>query len=287
MNHPFIPSKKPLPMNQKKSSLSRESILSNCWHRFGKFGVLAVSLASVAVPMAQSSGLVVDTITATIAATGQFDIKDNAVIVHSGGGLPGPILAPNTGYLYKGANLSGLLPGTPTNAWMDGYGINSSTAKLDGGDGSGTLVHGIGGILNQYDASLGGTAVFDITLPALDTHQTFYGITVGLTDILITFTIMGDADLSGSVDAFDQFLLDNSIGNGGLPGWLNGDFDYDGAITAFDQFLIDNSVANGLSVPPPAPPLGAAVPEPAAGVILMAGVIGLLSQRRTERGAKK
>ena len=278
MNDPFIPSEKTLIMKQSTPSHPRQSSLFNTtWSRFSKFGVLSVAFASAAIPMAHSTGLVVDTITATIAATGQFNIKDNAVIVHiSVGGLLGPILAPNTGYLSTGLNLLGLAPGG-ANAWLDGYGINSSTGAVDGNSGNGSFVHGIGGVVNELHASLGGGPLFGAT---------FFGRPVVTTDILIRYTCMGDANLDGTIDGVDQFLLDNGVINN-LGGWLNGDFDYNGALDGVDQFLLDGAAIAGCTVlpTPPAPPLafGAAVPEPSSTLLLVLGLTGLLNTIRSNR----
>ncbi|WP_428937552.1 hypothetical protein [Fontivita pretiosa] len=61
--------------------------------------------------------------------------------------------------------------------------------------------------------------------------------------MLVKFTYMGDADLSGQLDATDASLLDNGMVNE-LSDWINGDFDYSGVIDATDIALFDNAWAN-------------------------------------------
>ena len=97
---------------------------------------------------------------------------------------------------------------------------------------------------------------------------------------------MGDANLDGTIDGVDQFLLDNGVINS-LGGWLNGDFDYNGALDGVDQFLLDGAAIAGCTVlpTPPAPPaaFGAAVPEPSSTLLLVLGLTGLLNTSRTNR----
>jgi hypothetical protein len=230
--------------------------------RLGKIAAFGLALAAIA-PMAQA--LVIDTSALSISPTGILDLKDNALVWRNGS------LATINGYLSTGINLAGLPPGAPGNSWWDGYQVQSSVAALDGNNGTATLVHGLGGVLNELDATLGGG-------PLLTSVQ---GVPVGITDVIVLFTCMGDADLDGFITPTDQFLLDNGTAQG-LSGWINGDFDYDGTLSPTDQFLLDNSAGNGC-VPPPAPGAVAAVPEPNSLVLLMAGLVGIVSRRKRDR----
>jgi len=88
----------------------------------------------------------------------------------------------------------------------------------------------------------------------------------------------GDANLNGTVDSTDFAALVAAYGitNGGI--WSAGDFDYDGKIGTAD---FNHMAGNfGLTLPPDVS-LGAVVPEPAAGVVLLAGAA--LSARRRVR----
>ena len=73
----------------------------------------------------------------------------------------------------------------------------------------------------------------------------FAGQTVGNTDVLVKYTFVGDADLSGRLTAADYVLADNGFnsqsGPNPLSGWRNGDFNYDGHINGDDYTLIDNA----------------------------------------------
>ena len=237
-----------------------------------KAGIVVAAVAFIATPVAQATGLVIDTAGLTIAPTGRLNLKDNGLIVRNVSPAQNTTI---NGYLSLGLNLAGAAPGG-ANAWWDGYGIQSTVAAPEGNAGTGTLLHGVGGTLNSLDISLGGGTL----------TPTFYGKTVAVTDFLATYTCMGDADLDGFVTALDQFLLDNGIAQN-LTGWVNGDFDYDGALTAIDQFLLDNSIGQGC-VPPPAPPLGAAaVPEPGSITLLMAGMAAFIGRRNNRNISKK
>ena len=78
----------------------------------------------------------------------------------------------------------------------------------------------------------------------------FDGQSVTPTDVLVKYTTIGDADLSGSLNATDYTLLDNGFNNH-LTGWRNGDFNYDGVINGDDYTLLDNAyneqIANSFS----------------------------------------
>ena len=59
-------------------------------------------------------------------------------------------------------------------------------------------------------------------------------------DVLVKYTYVGDADLSGTLTATDYMAIDNGF-NMSLSGYANGDFNYDGKINGDDYALIDNS----------------------------------------------
>src|SRR5439155_18530078 len=74
-------------------------------------------------------------------------------------------------------------------------------------------------------------------------HATSFAGINGLTssDIIVTYTYYGDADLSGDVtlDDFTQFLNGYQSQTPATNNWLNGDFDFSGTVTLddFTQFL--------------------------------------------------
>ncbi len=108
---------------------------------------------------------------------------------------------------------------------------------------------------------------------------TFDGQPVVDGDILVEYTFVGDADLSGKIDAIDYGLIDNGFANS-LTGWRNGDFNYDGAVNGDDYTLIDNafntqgSLSFTALAAAPAEAI-ASVPEP-TDLLLVAMAAGLL-----------
>jgi len=85
-------------------------------------------------------------------------------------------------------------------------------------------------------------------------------------DVLVRYTLFGDADLSGSLTSNDYFQIDTGfVAN--RTGWINGDFDYDGTITTNDYFLIDNAFL--------------AQSQAAAGTGASAPAVGLLPPKAT------
>jgi hypothetical protein len=58
--------------------------------------------------------------------------------------------------------------------------------------------------------------------------------------VLVKYTYVGDADLSGTITAADYVAIDNGF-NMSSSGYANGDFNYDGKINGDDYAMIDNS----------------------------------------------
>lgn len=72
----------------------------------------------------------------------------------------------------------------------------------------------------------------------------FSGQKVDASSLLIKYTLAGDANLDGKLNADDYFQIDSSYGKSGSSlGYWHGDFDYNGVINGDDYFIIDGSFA--------------------------------------------
>ena len=186
---------------------------------------------------------------------GLFDVGSNDAIVRNGS------LADLSDMARAGQNGSGGL--------FTGNGITSSVAAADA---NGLLRYAVGIIPNSY---LGSTI-----------YDTFDGVAVSQSDVLVKFTYFGDANLDGVVDDSDFFLANYGYANG-LSGWINGDFDYSGVVDDSDFFLMNYAYANqGAGLRAGVGP-GASVPEPGAvvgGVCFAGWVAG--SRRRWARSQR-
>jgi hypothetical protein len=155
----------------------------------------------------------------TLSGTARLDLTDEKMIVRSTDANRVAELAAISAAIKSGFNLG-------NGAVWAGAGITSSL----GGDGT-SNVHALGVALNDLAAAGAGTGAM---------HTTFGGESVGVNDILVAYTVFGDADLSGAVNSSDYFQIDSGF-LAGRTGWINGDFDYDGAVTSNDYFLIDSA----------------------------------------------
>src|SRR5207245_5393090 len=144
-----------------------------------------------------------------------------------------------------------------------GQGITSSTAASDA-----TRSSGIGAILNVNGS--GGVL-----------YNTFFGQSVDANSILIRYTLNGDLDLNGVIDADDYARIDAGFAQK-LTGWINGDLDYGGNINADDFFLIDQAFASQSSLPAPLALGPVNVPE-SCFAALIAGFLGLLMRHSWRR----
>lgn len=130
-------------------------------------------------------------------------------------------------------------------------------------------------------------AVYDNSVPG-HTLPFFNGIETLASDVLVKYTYWGDTNLDGIVDAEDLARLLVGL-NGEGSGWNFGDTDHDGEVTFFDLGrtlaalrgqgapLGDASAYNRMTPPPG----GNAIPEPAAGLALLAAAPLLGRPRRT------
>jgi hypothetical protein len=157
----------------------------------------------------------------SVSGTGQVDVSNNAMIVRgpSGGG---------TGALgtWDGTNYTGI-QGLVQN------GFNAGTWD------------GVGGIITTQAAALTnintvGSALAGEVLGLSGAQTTtWFGQTVGSSDVLVRYTFAGDANLDGVVNADDYANIDLYSQTPGAANFSRGDFNYDGSINADDYALID------------------------------------------------
>jgi hypothetical protein len=194
--------------------------------------------------------------TLNIAATGQFDLSDNDLIVQADSLTWQNTLQRITALVVSGRD-------TGPTPWH-GYGIASSAAANNPMTSLAVIVN------DRGDR----TPIF----------TTFGGLPVDANSILVKYTWNGDANLDGIVNADDYFLADSGYVTQ-KGGWLNGDFNYDGIVNADDYFLIDSAfigqngtLSGGYRVPV------ATTPEPEFVAILVMAAAGLLLRRRSNHG---
>lgn len=220
---------------------------------------LAVAVSAASFSVANATTVVVQTNSFTMASNSILNMKDNVLIIHNiDGTTANATLAAVTADLARGINLA-------NSGWWDapanpaGGSIVSSVAALT----NGTFTESIGVTRNDFQGN--------------PIYATFFGVTVTDFDVLVRYTLSGDADLSGTVDSTDQFLLDQGAA-GSLTGWLNGDNDYSGGVDSTDQFLLDQGASHAPLMPPP-PPF-AAVPEPSSMILMTVSLLGLAVRRK-------
>ena len=188
-------------------------------------------------------------------STGLLDLGANDMIVHSGM----QTLSDITNDITQGRN-------SGSTAWAGTTGITSSAAAATPSNTA------LGVEVNDNGSGTALTTTFD-------------GQPVSDGDILVKYTFVGDADLSGTINAADYTLIDNGFNNH-LAGWRNGDFNYDGVIDGDDYTLIDNafntqgstSFAALAANPTESIASSSSVPEPTSLFLLTVGVVGLFSR---------
>jgi autotransporter-associated beta strand protein len=170
--------------------------------------------------------------------------------------------------------------------------LTAVTSQLE--QGSANNWTGTGGLLSTAAAGAGNTALA-VELNNNGTGgtwtTTFDAQTVTSTDILVKYTLYGDANLDGTVNGSDYAMIDNGF-NAKLTGWRNGDFNYDGVVNGDDYILIDNAFNTEGAVSYAGASAGptemiametsqiATVPEPASLGLMAVAAVGLLPRRR-------
>jgi autotransporter-associated beta strand protein len=116
------------------------------------------------------------------------------------------------------------------------------------------------------------------------------GVVAGLPsgEIEIMFTLLGDANLDGTVNAEDYTPFSHNIGQSGMY-WDDGDFNYDGTVNSEDYTPFSHNIGQFASLASQtAGPLEAAngiasVPEPASISLLTLAGCGMLARRRRKQ----
>jgi hypothetical protein len=122
------------------------------------------------------------------------------------------------------------------------------------------------------------TPLHDSGLVEIDT---FSGLPVVPSDVLVKYTYLGDTNLDGVLDASDFNAVLSGVTNS-LSGWQNGDLNYDGLANAADLALFLPAYAHYQSNPIPLGGTGpaGAIPEPAATLPLLLATPLLLRRKR-------
>ena len=193
----------------------------------------------------------------TGAWTGRLDITNNALVVDYAGASPVTDVRDQIRTARGGAG-----------AW-DGSGIASSIA----------------------DASSIGAGYAEASALFTQFPATFAGRSVDDTSVLIRATRYGDANLDGTVNLADFNRLASNFGATAAALWHDGDFNYDGSVNLADFNVLAANFGLSASGPTVTPGdwarIGAAVPEPTAGALVVGGGIMLAHRARRHRGAPR
>jgi hypothetical protein len=195
----------------------------------------------------------------SIAATSRLDLNNNDLIVRAGPDTTNDVHEAIEAEIVRAQNGQDAALITK---W-DGPGIASSIVRTN------NLAEGFDltglGVIRNFD--------LDVTtgIPG-SAYTTFSGQPVAVTDVLVKYTYMGDANLSGAVSFDDYVGMDNAFFEL-IPnlGWATGDINFDGLINFDDYSKVDQAFffqgapLNSGSV--------AAVPEPGTWMIVCLGFV--------------
>ena len=109
----------------------------------------------------------------------------------------------------------------------------------------------------------------------------------GVSKVTVGYTVFGDANLDGNVNALDFNAVATGFGSGTF--WYQGDFNYDGVVNTTDFMTLAQDFG-GIAPTPTAAPvlspvLGRLVPEPmtSGAVLAMAGIAITRRRRRPNK----
>jgi beta-glucanase (GH16 family) len=182
----------------------------------------------------------------TVAPAATLDLTDSAAVIDYSSSTPLDSIRSSIANGYAGGS------------WT-GAGLTSSLAAAVAADAS-----------NVHKTALGYAEASALGV------TDFFGQDVDATAVLVRYTLVGDANLDGSVSLADFNALAANFGSANRQ-WFEGDFNFDGSVNLSDFNLL--AVNFGLSVP--ASEAFSSVPEPAAISCLF--VAALFATRRQSR----
>jgi autotransporter-associated beta strand protein len=189
------------------------------------------SAGSISVTGGTARLSAVGSFSAITVSGGNFDVTDSPVIVDYTNGSP--IQSIRT--MIAGGYASG--------SW-NGSGINSSVAAAD----------------PAHRAALGYAEASTLGLTS------FAGHSLDNSAVVIEYTIQGDTNLDGVVNALDFNALATHFGATSQAVWTDGDVNYDGQVNTADFTILSQNFA---APPPPGPSL-VVVPEPCSIALVLA-----------------
>jgi T5SS/PEP-CTERM-associated repeat protein/autotransporter-associated beta strand protein len=241
--------------------------------------------------------------------TGELEVRAGKVIITQSFTTPSALSTSNTGVLQLSASASGqTLLKTKTVSTTGNSRIDLTNNKLilsttDIGEWDGSAYTGVTGLIQSgyhngaWDGAgivtsvatsattLGAARADDVGLSG----KNFGGILLFGSDVLVRYTLAGDADLDGQVGFTDLVRVAQNYGAVGT-GWSHGDFDYDGKVSFADLVKVaQNYGANAIpsDIPMASPEFEsdyaaafAAVPEPGLLVWMAASTAIFIPRRR-------
>jgi hypothetical protein len=201
--------------------------------------------------------------------------------------MPALLLHVGTLSIDGGASPTGTLDMAADDAIVDNGNLSTIQAQVksgfNGGAWNGAGIQSTRAALHSSNAGIGYASASEI-------GTTFDGVSgLSPTAVLLKYTLLGDANMDGTVNALDFNALATNYGQSGMD-WAHGDFNYsaDGTVDSSDFDLLAANYGSVVATSPNDAPLpadaagglGSVVPEPMSFSLLAISGLGLLQRRR-------